>query len=335
VKVNAKILQLDACSEFVSRAESGSGFTGTFIGRECVGRGPAHASSRIRHRWHHRYAAGFRELLPILKTIDLGGISTLAADFEEFSTLAGIDPAKVTAAVLGIKVAGLSLRGGAIVAEGLDLDAKAIAAAAEKKHWKFETTTPGPMHRITRVSPGADAAAPAQTSELFFASLGPKRVVAGDSESVSAAIANAGAAAAKRAVSATLQAALKQTAVSSLARFALVIPADLREFLDSQGDLFKQLAAVKVIFGTVDLSADQTAAIKAMLSTNSKDDATQLETGLKSLITLGKSFLGGDSGQIGKLLDQVQIGARESDVTLSLVIPKALLDQLTKPAAPK
>jgi hypothetical protein len=273
----------------------------------------------------------FRELVPLLKTLDLAGTAAIAKDLEEFFPSAGIDPSKVTAAVGGIRLAGLSVRGITMVAEGIDLDAKAIAAAAAKKNWKFENTpTGGPIYKLVRSTPSADASAPPQTNELFFATLGPKRFVAGDGEGVAAALANAGGA--KKGTTAALVAGLKLTSVSSLMRFALVIPRDLRELLDSQGDLFKQLAAVKVIFGTADLSSEQNVAIKANLSTNSKEDAAQLEGGLKSLLTLGKSFLGGDGGQIGQVLDQIKTGTSEADVVLSLMIPKALIDQLSKPA---
>ncbi len=279
-----------------------------------------------------------RELLPLLKMIDLAGISKLAADFEEFAALAALDPAKISSAVLAVKMEGLKVRGGVLIVEGIELDSKAMEAAASTKRWKFQTVDQQvrPIYRIERPAPAADPAATAKSDELFFAALGSKRAVAGDIASVKNVLRNLPdtSAIAPPAPNVTLQAALKQANPSSLARFALALPADLRQLLDGQGDLFKQLAAVKVIFGTLDMTSDKSAAIKAMLSTNSRDEATQMEASLKSLVALGKSFLGGD--QIAQLLDQVQIGVQESDVSLSLVIPKALLDQLTKsPSPPK
>jgi hypothetical protein len=271
----------------------------------------------------------FKELLPTLKSLDLGGSGAIVSDIEEFFPAAGIDPAKVTAAVGGIRLAGLSVRGITLITEGIDLDPKIMAVAAVKKNWKFESTVPGgQVYKLTTTA--SVAAAPAQTAELFFASLGAKRFAVGDNEGVQAALANV--AGAKKGASATHVAGLKLTNPSSLLRLALVIPRDLRELLDSQGDLFKQLAAVKVIFGIADLTSDQSIAIKANLSTNSKEDATLLEGSLKSLVTLGKSFLGADGGQIAQLLDQVKTGTSEADVVLSLMIPKALIDQLAKQA---
>lgn len=271
----------------------------------------------------------FRELLPTLKSLDLGGTGAIVSDVEEFFPAAGIDPTKVTAAVGGIRLAGLSVRGMTLITEGIDLDPKIMAVAAVKKNWKFENTTPGgQVYKLTTTA--SVGSAPAQTTELFFAGLGPKRLALGDSEGVQAALANA--AGAKKGASETHIAGLKLTNPSSLLRLALVIPRDLRELLDSQGDLFKQLAAVKVIFGTADLTSNQSVAIKANLSTNSKEEATQLEGGLKSLVTLGKSFLGGDGGQIAQLLDQISTATSEADVVLSLLIPKALIDQMAKQA---
>ncbi len=279
-----------------------------------------------------------RELLPLLKTIESGGISRLAADFEQFAGLAGLDPMKVSSAVIGVKMAGLKIQGGALIVEGIELDPKNIERAATEKKWKFQTLDQETraIYRVERPAAVAsgDAGAPARSDDLFFAPIGTRRLVAGDLASVRTVIANTAAGQTKLAANPKARNAISQNNATGMVKFALVLPDDIRQMLDGQGELFKQIAAVKVIFGTVDMNSAQSALISARLQTNSNDEATQMGTSLLSLAVLGKSLLGGSEDPlmkgIAQLLDQVQIGAAESDVSLSLVIPKSLLDQLTK-----
>jgi hypothetical protein len=276
------------------------------------------------------------ELLPRLKTIDAGGISKLAREIEEFTRMAGIDATKITTAVAGLKIVGFSAQGGALVVEGIDIDPKRIETAVTAAHWEFQRIDqPGStVYRVVRVKQSQAGSEKSQEKpdELYFAVLGPQRAVAGDLATVKA-VATAQAARSAE-TNATLRSALKETRASSLIRFALCLPEGLRQMLDGQGDLFQQLAAVKVILGGLDMSGDQSAQLDARLRTNSKEDATQLATNLKSLVTLGRSFLGDGQSPtvqiIGQLLDQVQIAPQAVDVSLSLPMPKALLDQWAK-----
>jgi len=278
-----------------------------------------------------------RELLPRLKTIDVGGISRLAKDIEEFTRMAGIDATKISSAVAGLTIDGLSAKGGALVIEGVDIDPKRIETAVTASHWQFQKIDQkgSSLYRLSRVKQSEAGTENAQekSEEVYFALLGPQRAVAGDLATVKDV---AGAQAARNAeTNATLRSALKETRSSGLIRFALSLPEGLRQMLDGQGDLFQQLAAVKVILGALDMAGDQSAQFDARLRTNSKEDAAQLATNLKSLVTLGRSFLGGDQNAksqiIGQLLDQVQIAPQAGDVSLSLLVPKALLDQWAKP----
>lgn len=273
-----------------------------------------------------------RELLPRLKALDLGGISKLAVDLETFAGMAGLDGAKANSAVVGLTMEGLSIRGGAIIVDGLDLDPKRIETAAAAKSWQFQKTEQAgkAVFRVARVkAPEAGGAnAGENADEVYFASLGARRAVAGDLETVKGVLSATPDKGENNVVTRT---AVKETKATSVVRFAAVIPEGLRQLLDSQGDLFKQLAAVKVIFGTLDLMSDQGVAVDARLRTNSNEEAIQMETGLKNLVLLGKSFLGGDNDPklkaIGQLLDLVQLSTQKIDVALSLVIPKAMLDQ--------
>lgn len=277
-----------------------------------------------------------RDLLPVLKTIETAGIARLAADFEDFAASAGLDPSKASSAVVGVKLAGLKIGGGVLVAEGIDIDPKAIEKAALAKAWKFRVIDPEtrPVYELERVvPPAAGTTDPPKSDSMFLASLGGKRVAAGDLNSVKAVAANASNAS-RTAGNLIARGGIAQNTAAGLIKFSLVIPDDIRQMLDGQGELFKQVAAVRVIFGTLDITADQSASLAARLATNSKDEALQMGTSLKSLVGLGKALLGGSDDPlmkgIAQLVDQVQIGSAESDVTLNLLVPKSLLDQLTK-----
>ena len=61
-----------------------------------------------------------------------------------------------------------------------------------------------------------------------------------------------------------------------------------------------------------------------------------LEDGLKGLVSLIKGIFGAGDPKtdfIGQLLDQIKIGSKVSDVSLSITLPRAMLDQLSKKPA--
>src|SRR5262249_44849640 len=104
-----------------------------------------------------------------------------------------------------------------------------------------------------------------------------------------------------------------------------------------QGDLFKSVAAIKMILGTFDVAGDLSLSLDAIIRTPSQNDATELENGLKGLVELVRGIFGGGdpkSNLFGQLLDQVRIGSKSSDVSLSITLPRALMDQLSKKETP-
>src|SRR4029079_9972072 len=125
-----------------------------------------------------------RELLPRLKTIDIGGISKLAKEIEEFTRMAGIDATKSNAAVAGVKIEGLSAKAGALVMEGIDIDPKRVETAVTAEHWEFQKIDqPGSfLYRVARIkqSEAGSQSGEQKSEEVYFALLGPQRAVAGD-----------------------------------------------------------------------------------------------------------------------------------------------------------
>jgi hypothetical protein len=283
-----------------------------------------------------------RDLVPRLKALDIGDIERIANEVENFARLSGVDLQKLGAVAIGLKLNGLSIASGTLAVAGIEADAKRIETAAIAAKWQFETIDVGgkTIYRLSRLkateateAPATNGAAPApppKIEEIFFALPGGGRLIAGDQMSVKSAIL----ATTPAPENLGLRASVKEAKGAAIARFSAQLPADLKTMLESQGDLFKQLAAVKAIFGSLDLAASGDAAIDARLRTGSGTEATEMETSLKSLVFLGKSFLGSSQDPkmvaINQLIDQIKIVTQASDVTLSLTISKALLEQWSK-----
>jgi hypothetical protein len=274
------------------------------------------------------------DLVPRLRASGAGNLGRTVAEIESFAQQAGVDLSKASAAVAGLQLKGLGeISGGTIILDGLEIDLKKVESAAragggEVKAIEVKGKT---IHTVTMPRKATTSGqTPARQAVFHFTLLGPQRVAFGDLANLQALLGTS-----NKAPEIYL-AALRETKSEGLVRFAGHLPADLRTMLAGQGDLFQQLAEVKVIFGTLDLTAEQSASLDARLRTSSSAEAATLETGLRSLIFLGKSFLGGETDpkkkDLGQLLDQVRISAQNSDVGLALVVPKSFLDQWLKPA---
>ncbi len=263
------------------------------------------------------------ELLPRLKNISVAGIGKTASEIETFAKLSGIDPAQVQTAVLGVKMTETLSRGsGLLLLQGVSIDAQKLSSAAKAAGGELNAREYQGKQLFTL---SLKAKPEAAASELFFAALDQQRIAIGDLEAVQSVLS----AKAPTAAHAPLAKALKEIKESSLVRFAGNLPEGLRAMLASQGELFSQVAAVKAIFGSMDLNADNTATVAARARTASNNDAALLKESLGGLVVLGKLFLGGDdekSKLYSSLLDKVQISTQAQDVALTLVLPKELME---------
>jgi hypothetical protein len=282
----------------------------------------------------------FNEVLPKLKASSPDGLAKFFKELEEFTTKTGIDPTRIKSAVIGVKMEGQQGTGAAIL-QGIDLDPKRIEAAVKEEQGEFKTIDykGRPIFVVTLKSkpqPASDSSVNSpfpSLNELAFAQLGAPGVAIGDLNGIKGVL-DVQAGAVNKEANAMLSQALKETSASGLIRFAASLPENLRQDLGSQGDLFKQIAAIKMISGSFDLASDFSASLDARLRTGSEDDARQLKTSLEGLLFLGRSFLGGNSDPmmqaLNQLLDQIRIVAQASDVSLSLTLPRAIIDLLTK-----
>jgi hypothetical protein len=285
------------------------------------------------------FGRAFNELLPKLAGFSVGGVDKLAKSIQDFTLKTGIDPSKIQSAVFGMSMEG-SQGIGVIVIQGIDPDQKQIEAAMKELGSEFKTSDYNGKtiyNVVSKVKPPSAGSFSLKTDEVALAALGRQKVALGDLKMVKQVI-DIQAGAAKGGVSAALAGALKETRASALVRFAMNIPENLRTEAANQGDLFKSVAAIKVILGTFDVASDFSLSLDSIIRTASQNDATELENGLKGLVGLGRDIFAGGADPkanlFAQLLDQVKIGSKVNDVSLSINLPREILDQLTKKETP-
>ncbi len=279
----------------------------------------------------------FNDLLPRLANLNVGGVDKMAKEIQDFTARTGIDPSKVQSLVVGLSMAGTQANG-AIIVQGIDLDDKKIEAAMKEFKAEYKASEykgKQVFNIITKVKSPTAGPLSVKTDETALATLSQQRMVFGDLSAVKNVI-DIHSGAAKGGVTPAMIGALKETKDSALVRFALNIPENLRQEAANQGDLFKSVATIKVILGAFDVAADFSLSLDAIMRTTSQNEAAELESGLKGLVSLVRGFFGGGDPKtdvFGQLLDQVRIGSKLSDVSLSITVPRSLLDQFTKKPA--
>lgn len=283
----------------------------------------------------------FNQLLPSLANLQTGGLEKMGKELAEFAQKTGIDPAKVNRAVVGLNLKGTQATG-AIIVSGVDLTNQQIEAALKEFKSEFKTTDYNGktiFNLLSKVKAPEAGPLSVKTDESALAALGGQRFVLGDLSAVKNVI-DISTGAAKGGVTPEMVAALNETKSSALLRFALNIPESLKTEAADQGDLFKSVGTIKVVLGTFDVATDFSLSLDALMRTVSRKDATELEDGLKGLVGLVRGIFGGGgtgdtkTDAIGQLFDQIKIGSKLNDVSLSISLPRAILDQLLKkPAA--
>jgi hypothetical protein len=279
----------------------------------------------------------FSELLPKLSELSAGGVDKLARRLATLKEKTGVDPTKIQGAVMGANMSSMTAPG-IVILQGIELDAKQIEALAleYKAEYKTSDYKGKTIYNIITKKP-APSAGPVslKTDELAVASLGNQRTALGDLAMLKATI--DGPASGGPGVGPELVRALGETRASALFRFAVNPPESMRSQLTDQGDLFKSIAGIKMILGTFDAANDLSLSLDALMRTASQNEATELETSLKGLLMLVKGIFGGGDPKtdfIGPLLDQIKIGSKLNDVSLSISLPRSILEQLSKKATP-
>jgi hypothetical protein len=279
----------------------------------------------------------FNDLLPRLATLSVGGLDKMAKEIQDFTIKTGIDPTKVQTLVLGLSMAGTQANG-ALIVQGIDLDEKKIEAAMKEFKSEYKTSEykgKQIFNIVAKIKSPSAGPLSVKTDETALAALGQQRFVFGDLSAVKNVI-DVQSGEAKGGVTPLMFGALKEARETALVRFALNIPENLRQEASNQGDLFKSVATIKVILGAFDVASDFSLSLDTIMRTASQNEAAELESGLKGLVSLVRGFFGGGDPKtdvFGQLLDQVKISSKLSDVSLSITVPRSLLDQFTKKPA--
>jgi len=250
----------------------------------------------------------------------------------------GVDPSKIQNAVISLSMDGPQASG-VLIIRGIDPDSNQIEAVMKEFGGEFKASDykgKTVYNIVSKVKAPSAGPLSLKTDETALAPLGAQLVAFGDQKVVKQII-DIQTGAAKGGVSAAMTGALNETRASALLRFALNIPESIRAEAANQGDLFKSVSAIKMVLGAFDVGGDLSLSLDAIIRAASLNDAVELENGLKGLVELVKGIFGGGDPKanfIAQLLDQVKIGSKSSDVSLSISVPRALLDQLTKKETP-
>ncbi|MFN7945566.1 MAG: hypothetical protein U0Z53_09450 [Blastocatellia bacterium] len=305
------------------------------------------------------------DVLPKIKAAWPQQSGRLTQELDDLTSRTGVDLSKVKTITMGFNMSGKTTTG-AVILDGLTLDQSKLDALlkevkAEKtgtvsyksktiylvkavkkeekkdgdKADKENTRQPTSTSAESLVGTVTDTVGLKLDDETAFTQLDQTRVVLGDQVGVKAVI--DAAASPTPNLNNALNGALKETRATGLIRFAISIPESTRQMLAGQ-DYFKDLAAVQMVSGALDVSDELSLLLDAKLRTPSPAEASKIEASLNGLVAIGKMMLGGNQEPLmqalTQLLNEIKIGAQTSDVTLGLKIPRALFDQAFK-ADPK
>ena len=171
------------------------------------------------------------------------------------------------------------------------------------------------------ITPSGGTAA-VKADETAFASLGQQKLVLGDLNAVKSVI-DIHSGAAKGGVSFAMIAALNETRESALVRFIINFLEIWRREILKQDGFFKSIASIKMILGALDTADDSSLSLGAILRTASQNEASDLESDLKALVSLVGGYPSDDPKLeiFGQMLDPVKIGSERNDVSLAVTAP--------------
>lgn len=271
------------------------------------------------------------ELLPQFRAIAPKEAAKFEQEITEFMSDTGIDPYKIKSAAVGLRMTDSTIV--SAIVEGITFDPNRVIASirskSEKQGEKTEVKTVDYKGKQIYLVTSLKAAEKAGVSEdMAFTQLDGDRVALGNLSGVKSILDGSNGSA-----NTALNALLTQTN-NGLLRFAANIPESAKKGLTDQGDMFAQFATIKTVFGSLDLTSELSLLLDTKLRTGSSDEASKLQTSLSALVGLGKMFLGGNNDPLMQglmqVIDLIKINAQNNDVSLSLVIPKTVFDQLAE-----
>lgn len=271
------------------------------------------------------------ELLPQIRAISPETAGKVEKEINDFIGETGIDLYKIKSATIGLNMAGKTTNGAALI-EGASFDPQRLKAALtkDKKEIKAIEYKGKQIYVVSskEVSKAGAKVGVGVEEDMAFSQIAADRVAAGTLSGVKAVL-DGGSGTANSALSAILN-----KTNSGLVRFAVNLPESAKEGLAGQGDLFKQLSTIKTIFGSFDLTSELSAVLDAKMRTATSDEAAKLQTSLAGLVGMGKMFLGGNNDPqmqlLNEVLDMIRIGAQDTDVSLSLTVPRKVFETMAE-----
>lgn len=267
------------------------------------------------------------ELLPQFRAIAPQEAAKFEKEITEFMSDTGIDPYKIKSAVVGLKMTNNTIV--SAIVEGVVFDPNRIVATIKAKDSKQDVKAIEYKGKQIYVVSSLKAAEKAGVNEeMAFVQLDGERVALGNLSGVKSVLDGG-----NSAVNTALNTLLSQTN-NGLVRFAANIPESAKKGLTDQGDMFAQFGTIKTVFGSLDLTRELNLLLDTKLRTGSNDEAAKLQTSLAALVGLGKMFLGGNNDPmmqgLMQVIDLVKINTQDTDVALSLMVPKTVFDQFAE-----
>lgn len=267
----------------------------------------------------------FNDVPPRLEKAGLKEATAIAVQLNQLAGRLGVDPRQLKSGVLGLTLQSFEASG-VLIVDGVDLGRQAVEESLRSAKLDFRIVEHQGESIISLLSPLKTLSIgplSLKTTDLAFAPLGKNLFVVGDLALVRRVIERR-----QRPVttlSPALVSALREASPGALVRFAFALTPGMREEAVSQGDLFRSIAAIKVLIGDLDLTPDLAINLNALMRTASETEATELESGLKGLLNLVRALFINGNKQLALLLNQVQIRTRGVDAILVMSLPSSLI----------
>ena len=265
------------------------------------------------------------ELLPQFRALAPTQAVKFEKEISEFIGETGIDPYRIKSAVIGFKMS--ESNSVSAIIDGITFDPNRLLTSIKAKDPKQEVKTVEYKGKQIFVVTSAQAGKAGFNEDMAYTQLDGDRVALGNLSGVKSVLDGGNGAA-----NAALNSLLAQTN-NGLLRFAANLPESATKGLAGQGDMFSQFATIKTVFGSLDLTRELSLLLATKLRTGSSDEAGKLQSSLSALVGLGKMFLGGNNDPamqaLMQVIDLVKINAQNSDVAVSLTVPKSVFDQFS------
>jgi hypothetical protein len=289
-----------------------------------------------------------RDVLPKIKMLMPDGGADMMKEVEEFKNKTGIDIWQLKSITIGANLSGTTPSAFAAVFDGVEVNAKllpAIVAADknsefEKMDYKNQTIYVIKTKKENKGKSGdssdptavvREAVGSAIDEDMALVQLDTTRVVVGTKDGVKKVVdVKEGA---PRAAGSEMSAVLSLAKSNAVIRYATIFPESARQMAAGQ-DLVKELAAIKLVAGSLDVGDDLSLFIDSVMRAGTTAEAGKVETTVNQLLGLVRLFTSSSQepwvGPVNNLLSQVKVSTKDTDVSVGMTVPRSLMDEISK-----